>query len=220
MGDKSKKQVFKERLRPTFFVMLVWSLFFGFAAVACAVIGIMESSDLWIVAIPSGIMMAIGLVFFMPMLIQRKKIVFEEGKIVAHTIPKKLHDRLSRLWRTKGIIDLLPRRTVHFEGRVIPLSWKRGWQTIDLARIDRAAEWVVSLRPQTFTMTNTKNLRKNSIVLNTLVEYLILADSHLLDLTGFKYEHQLTIIKLIEERANASWAERKPISTREFRQQR
>jgi len=219
MEESGKKQIFKERLRPMFFVNLVWVAVFTITAIGSIAIGIIESSDLWIIAIPSGIMAAIGLVFFMPMLIHRKKIIFRDNMMIAHTIPKKLHERLLRLWRTKGIIEMLPNRTSHLEGRIIRYSWKRGWQAIDLAQIDKAAEWVVSLRPQSFPMTDVRSVRKNSIVLNTLIDYLIL-EEHLVDLTDFKYQHQLAIIKHIEERANVSWAERRPISTREFRQQR
>ena len=219
MEKCGKKQIFKEKLRPIFFVNLVWTVVWTALAVTLIVLGIIDGdSDMLFVAIAVGVFAVIGLVFFVPECIHLKKIIFKDDMIITHAPSKKRYELLLRIWNRKDETFSLTGITINFEGRILNLSWKRGWQKIDLTQIANINEWVVSLTPSGDLSRHERDMSKNSVFRNRLVKYLILTDRrtghHIIELTNFKDSHQQDIIKRIEERVVFSSHKREGVFAR------
>ena len=215
--DTQQKKVYRQKLINSVFILMgIWTALFTALMVCGVVYSIIVYQIFWIPIIGGGIMGTIGWIFFGPLLIHRKKIILKDDMIIAHKMPKKHYTLLLSMWTTQGIIYSLSRGTPHSEGRILNLSWKRDWQTIDLTQIRKAGEWVVSLRPSGWSTSDTLSFSRNSIMQNTIVEFLVLTDRygdhHLVELTNFRNKQQCEIIKHIEERIKVSWIGKRRIS--------
>ena len=206
MEERNKKQAFRQRLISIIFILqLVWTVAWTALAVTLIVLGITDgNSDMFIGAIPVGIFAIIGLIFFVPMCIHRKKIIFKDGMIITHAPSKKRYELLLGIWKRKDETFSLTGITPHFEGRILNFSWKRGWQKIDLTQITEINEWQVSLTPNAELSRHERDMGKNSVFRNRLVKYLVLTVRHkghlIVELTNFKDNHQQKIMELLESR--------------------